>query len=134
MTRWTRCARPFVQRSNILQRLQGTRSSTEHPCSHILRITHEFAAYTMNGEHQKKLRAIRFRKARKAKFVPTSIPILQSAVTPNGIVTHVAQQIHCNSPFAKRWRIRPPSLNLGCPAPLLAKRRGLSRAAGLQLL
>ena len=63
----------------------------------------------MNGEHQKKLRAIGFRKARKAKFVPTSIPILQSAVTPNGIVTHAAQQTHFNRPFAKRWRIRPPS-------------------------
>ena len=79
-----------------------------HPCSHILRSTHEFAAYTMNGEHQKKLRAICFRKDREAKFVLTSIPILQSASKPNGIVTHAAQWIHCNRPFAKWWRIRPP--------------------------
>jgi len=105
-----------------------------HPCSHILRSTHEFAAYTMNGEHQKKLRAIRFRKDRMAKFVPIGIPILQSAATPNGIVTHAAQRTHCNRPFAKRWRIRPPGLNLGRSAPLSAKRRDFSRAAGLQLL
>ena len=79
-----------------------------HPCSHILRSTHVFAAYTMNGEHQKKLRAIRFRKDQEAKFVPTGIPNLQSAATPKGIVTHAAQRMHCNRPFAKRWRIRPP--------------------------
>ena len=79
-----------------------------HPCSHILRSTHEFATYTMNGEHQKKLRAFRFRNDREAQFVPTGISILRYAATPNGIVTHAAQQTHCNRPFAKWWRIRPP--------------------------
>ena len=83
-----------------------------HPCSHILQSTHEFAAHTMNGEHQKKLRAFRFRKDREAEFVPTGIPILRSASTPNGIVTHAAQRTHCNRPFAKRWRIRPPGLTV----------------------
>ena len=29
-----------------------------HPCSHILRSTHESTAYTMNGEHQKKVESI----------------------------------------------------------------------------
>jgi hypothetical protein len=67
----------------------------------------------MNGEHQKKLRAISFRKDQEAKFVLTGIPILQSVSKPNGIVTHAAQWIHCNRSFAKRWRIRPPGLNLG---------------------
>ena len=105
-----------------------------HPCSHILRSTHEFAAYTMNGEHQKKLSAFRFRNGREAQFVPTGISILRSATTPNGIVTHEAQRTHCNRPFAKRRRIRPPSPSLGRPAPLSAKRRDLFRAAGLQHL
>ena len=103
----------FVVRTHLCQ---------PHPCSHILRSTHEFAAYTMNGEHQKKLRAIRFKKDRKAKFVSTRIPILQSAVTPNGIVTHAAQRTHGNMPFAKRWKIRSPDLSLGRPVPLSAKR------------
>ena len=40
--------------------------------------------HTMNGEHQKKLRAIRFRKDREAKIVPTGISNLRSATTPNG--------------------------------------------------
>jgi len=105
-----------------------------HPCSHILRSTHEFAAYTMNGEHQKKLRAIRFRKDREAKIVPTGISNLRSAVTPNRIVTYAAQRTHCNRLFAKQRKIRPPGLSLGRPAPLSAKCRDLSRAAGLQLL
>ena len=93
-----------------------------HPCSHILRSTHESRAHIMNGEHQKKLRAFRFRKDREAQFVLTDISILQSAVTPNGIVTHAAQRTHCNRPFAKRWKIRPPDLSLGRPVPLSAKR------------
>ena len=105
-----------------------------HPCSHILRSTHEFAAYTMNVEHQKKLSAFRFRNGQEAQFVPTGIPILQFASKPNGIVTHASQRIHCNRLFAKQWRIRPPGLNLGCPAPLSAKHRDFSHAAGLQLL
>jgi hypothetical protein len=62
----------------------------------------------MNGEHQKKLRAFRFRKDREVKIVPTGISNLRYATTLNGIVTHMAQQTHCNRPFAKRWRIRPP--------------------------
>ena len=83
-----------------------------HPCSHILRSTHESISYITNGEHQKKLRAFRFRKDRGAQFVPTGIPILQSAAMPNGIVTHAAQRTHCNMPFSKRWRIRPPGLTV----------------------
>ena len=105
-----------------------------HPCSHILWSTHEFAAHTTNGQHQKKFRAIRFRKDREAKFVPTGIPILQSATTPNGIVAHAAQRTHGNRPFAKQWRIRSSGLSLGRSAPLSAKCRDLPHAAGLQLL
>jgi len=105
-----------------------------HPCCHILRSTHEFAAHTMNGEHQKKLRAVRFRKDREAKFVPTGIAILRSAATPNGFVTRAAQRTQRNGPFAKRWKIRPPGLSLGRPVPPSAKRRDLFRAAGLQPL
>ena len=105
-----------------------------HPCSHILRSTQESTAHTTNGEHQKKLRAFRCRKDREAKSRPTSIPILRSAATPNGFVTRSAQRTQRNGPFAKWRKIRPPGLSLGRPAPLSAKRRDLSRAAGLQVL
>ena len=66
--------------------------------------------------------------------MPTGILILQPPATPSRFVTHAAQRTQCNQPFAKRWRIRPPGLSLGRPAPLSAKRRDLSRAAGLQSL
>ena len=79
-----------------------------HPCSHILRSTHESTAHATNGEHQKKLRAFHFRKDREAKSRPTDIPILWSATTPNWIATHAAQRTHCNRLFAKWWKIRPP--------------------------
>ena len=79
-----------------------------HPYTHILQSTQWFAAHITKGEYQKKLRAIHCRKDREAKSRPAGIPILRSAATPNGIVTYAAQWTHCNRPFAKLWKIRPP--------------------------
>ena len=97
------------------------------------RSTQGITAHIMNGEHQKKLRAICSRKSREAKSRPTGIPILQSPATPSRFVIHAARRTQRNKPFA-RWRIRPPGICLGRPAPLSAKRRDLSRAAGFQSL
>ena len=66
--------------------------------------------------------------------MPTGILILQPPATPSRFVTHAAQRTQRNEPFAKWWRIRPPVLLLGRSAPLLAKHRDLSHAAGLQFL
>ena len=107
--------------------------SQPHPCSHILRSIQGIIADITNGEHQKKLRAICRRKSQEAKSRPIGKPILQSPATPSRFVIHAARRTQRNKPFA-RWRIRPPGLCLGFSAPLSAKCRDLSRAAGLQSL
>ena len=105
-----------------------------HPCSHISQSTQGTTAHRTNGEHQKKLSAVRHRKSRPAKSRPTSIPILQSPATPNKFVTHTSQRTQRNGTLAKRWKIRPPGLFLGCPAPLSVKRQDFSRGVGMQSL